>query len=488
MVSKILSIAITLVTIAIIARILTPKDYGLIAMVLSVSAFFMVFSDFGLSLVTVQRQNISQEQLSTLFWINVAFGLLLGCILAGLSPVIAWFYQDPRLIGVALFLSTSFPIMALGIQHQAMLKREMKFPRLAFVRLCGTIGGGIAGVVAALTGWGYWALVIQPVVMVFIQMCVVFIAYPWKPNRPKGCEDLRSMLSFGGSLTGHGIVGYLSNNLDKVLLGRFGGAHALGLYATSYNVMMRAIGLAGYSVGEVAIPAMSREKDPEKKRAVYRRMLSLTALWGFPACLAGVFWSDDLVITLLGSQWIDAIPIMQILFIAAVARMITLSTGWVYISGGRPGRMFKWQLMWSAVVSVAVVIGLSYGASGVAIAYAAANGLAVVPAFAYCFSNTPFTAKDVFQPTLNPMICTLAACILSIVVQKMILPDLIAGPARLIIRLFIASVVYVPTTVKFVPLATEAYTKALSKMKKLFIKTNSAPSAMDPSCIKGKDS
>lgn len=478
-----------MIVIAIVARILTPKDYGLVAMVLSVSAFFMVFSDFGLSLVTVQRPTISQEQLSTLFWVNVAFGLLLGCILAGLSPVIAWFYQDPRLIGVTLFLSTSFPIMALGIQHQAMLKREMKFPRLAFVRLCGTMGGGIAGVVAALTGWGYWSLVIQPIVMVLIQTLVGFVAYPWKPGRPKGCEDLKNMLKFGGSLTGHGVVGYFSNNLDKILLGRFAGAHALGLYAISYNVMLRAIGLAGASVGEAAIPAMSRKNEsPDQQRAVYRRMFSLTTLCGFPACLAGVFWSDDLVLTLLGDQWADAIPIMQILFIAAVARMTISSTGWVYVSTSRPGRMFKWQIIWSIVMSVAIVIGLSYGVIGVAIAYAVANWLAIIPAFAYCFSKTSYTAKDVLQPVILPMICTLAACILSIVIQKMVVPDLTAGPVRLIIRFSIATLVYIPMTVRFVPLGAEAYSKALNRMKKIFTKTNSVPDTLDPSCVNGKDS
>lgn len=488
MVSKILSMAITMVTIAIIARILTPEDYGLVAMVLSVSAFFMLFSDFGLSLVTVQRPKITQEQLSTLFWINVAFGLLLGLILAALSPVIAWFYQEPRLSSVALVLSITFPLIALSVQHQALLKREMKFPRLAFVRLCGTLGGGIISVSAALTGWGYWSLVFQPLASALIQLIVIIIVYPWKPGLPRRCDDLRNMLIFGGSLTGHGLVGYFSNNLDKLLLGRFAGTYALGLYAISYNLMMRAIGLAGYSVGEAAIPAMSRKSEfPDQQRAVFRRMFTLTALWGFPTCLAGVFWSGDLVFTLLGDQWVDAIDIMRILFVAAIARMITTSTGWVYVSTSRPGRMFKWQIIWSIIVTIAIVIGLSRGATGVAIAYTIANWIALVPAFAFCFSKTHFTAKDVLQPAVTPMICALTACVISIVVQKMIFPDLTAGPARLIIRFALAALIYVPTTIKFVPLAAEAYTIVLNRMKPLFYKTNSLPKPIDPPRIDGKD-
>lgn len=431
-------------------------------MVLSVSSFFLLFCDFGLSLVTVQRPDITQEQLSTLFWVNIAFGIFLGVLLACLAPVIVWFFDEPRLLRITIIMSVTFPLIALGIQHQALLKREMKFPRLAFVRLIGTSGGGIISIAAALSGWGYWALVCQPIMSTLIQTVASYFTYRWKPGWPRRCEGLRSMLKFGGSLTGHGIVGYFSNNLDKVLLGRFAGMYALGLYSTSYNVIIKVIGLAGYSVGEAAIPAMSRCHDsPDQQRAIFRRLFSLTALCGFPVCIAGVFWGDDLVLTLLGNQWIDAIPIMQILFIASIARLITVCTGWVYVSTGRPGRMFQWQIIWSIFITIALVAGLSYGVTGVAIAYAIANWMILIPAFMYCFHGTAYSASDVLRPLTAPMICALLACLTSVVVQNFLWPDISAGPIRLGIRLIIAAIIFSVTTIKSIPLATEAFSTLL---------------------------
>ncbi len=480
--AKVMGNAISLVSIAFVARLLTPGDYGLVAMALSVSAFLQVFSDLGLSLVTVQRQQISQEQLSTLFWINVAFGLLLGLITVAVAPGLVLFFSDPRLLHVTIALAVVFPLAGLGVQHQALLKRHMKFRRLAVVRLAGTGTSAVTCIAAAYWGLGYWALVCQLLTLAFVETVAAWLSVRWRPGLPRRCQHLRELLGFGGRLTAHGIIGYFSRNLDKVLLGRFCGAQALGLYSTAYRLMMRPINLAGYSIGDAAIPAMSRQAhDQDAMKGTYRRMFSFTCLLGLPACVAGAFWADDVVLTLLGHRWIEAIIILRILFVAAIPRMLCASTGWIWVASGRPDRMLRWQLMLAPFVALAFVAGLPYGAVGVAIAYALATWIALVPCFAYCFYGTRFKMTDVLQPLTGPLLCTIFACAVAFLGQIAILPHADPGPIRLGLRLSIAMICYVTTTAIFVPLAKEGLRKIARKLGRLVVWVRGDAKASVPS-------
>jgi PST family polysaccharide transporter len=243
-------------------------------MAMSLVMFFIVFSDFGLTLVTVQRPQLAPEELNALFWANLGFGIALAALNAALAPALAWFYDDARVWPICLLLSTFFLMAALGAQQQALLKRDMKFRRLAIVRLIGGIAGPLAAILLALAGAGYWALAAQMLVTATVTTAVAWIAVQWRPGLPRGCKGLRSMLGFGGALTGHGVVGYFANNMDTVFLGKLAGPSALGIYSASYQAMMRPIALAAYGVGETAIPAMSRAGDPRSQRAIFRRMFS----------------------------------------------------------------------------------------------------------------------------------------------------------------------------------------------------------------------
>ena len=461
--AKILAMLVSLVTVAIVARILTPADYGLVAMVLSVTAFLAVFSDLGLSYVTIQRPNITQEQLSALFWANIAFGGLLGAVTAALAPALVWFYHDARLLPVTVLLAAVFPIAAAGVQHQALLKRRMLFRRYALTQLTGTGAGAIVSIAMALAGAGYWALACQSLVTVLASSLSAWLHLRWLPGPPRRCPELRAMLGFGGRLTAHGMVGYLETNLDKLLLGRFCGPYALGLYATSYHLVGRVVGLAAYNVGEAAIPAMARASTTVAgPRPTYRRMLQLTCLLGLPAALAGVLWTDDVVLTVFGNRWQPAAPILRLLFIGALPRMLAASTGWVFVAGGRPGRMLRWELIQAPLIAVAFIVALPYGAYGVAWAYALANWIAFVPAFAYCFRGSPFHARDVLVPAGASLICALFAGLATALVRLLLPLQVAPGALSLMVSAAFFTVFYGASSLICVPLAREVLHKALS--------------------------
>jgi PST family polysaccharide transporter len=330
----------------------------------------------------------------------------------------------------------------------------MAFRRLVLVRLLSTIFSVMASVTAALAGWGYWALVMQPVALALSASAMFWIALPWVPGPPRRCEGLRGMLGFGGALTAHGMVGYLANNLDNILIGRLWGGSALGVYSTSYGIMMRPISLAGYGVGEAAIPALSRAADsPSELKATFRRMFELTCLLGLPICMAGALWTEDIVLGLLGNQWVDAIPVLRLLFVAALPRMLGVSTGWVYVATGRPGRMLSWQLGWTPFIVLSFVLGVSFGAVGVAAAYAIANWVGMIPNYLYCFAGTPIHLRDIGTSLVRPLACTTISLALGTLLPLAATISVFhsAGIGRLSVRLLVAGIAYALVTAMFIP-------------------------------------
>lgn len=464
--TKLFSMATGFVALAIVARVLTPADYGLVAMVITVTSFLTVFGDLGLSYVTIQRPEISQAQLSALFWANVAFGLALGIITAALSPAMVWFYREPQLLWLTLVLATNFPLAALGVQHQAILQRNMQFLRFGLVQISGTVAGSIVGVVLALLGYGYWALVIQSLTTAFVATAAAWMAVRWLPGAPRRCPELRSMLGFGGRLTAHGMIGYLSLNFDKLLLGRFAGPLQLGLYSTPYSLLGRLMGLSAYSVGQAAVPAMSRaQADSDLMRQTYRRMLQLTGLLGLPLCLIGVIWGSDVILTVLGSRWVEATIVLQALFLGSIPRMISASTGWIFVATGEPGRMLRWELVQSPIMAAAYVIGLPYMATGVALGFAVSSWLLLVPGFIYCMRGTEFRASDVIRPLIAPLICALVGCAVGQAGQMLLAPAMETGPMRFALRMAIGGTTYWIAAMLFVPLVADGVGHALRSLR-----------------------
>lgn len=274
------------------------------------------------------------------------------------------------------------------------------------------------------------------------------------------------MLGFGGALTAHGMVGYLANNVDNILIGRYWGDFALGVYSTSYNLMMRPISLAGYGVGEAAIPALSRaSSSPDELKRTFRRMFEVTCLLGLPICIAGAIWTYDIVHVVLGHQWESATPVLRWLFIAALPRMLGVCTGWVYVATGRPGRMLTWQMIWTPFVVLAFILGLSRGAEGVAAAYAIVNWIGVVPNFVYCLRGTPITARDLYGPLARPLACTVLCVAIGTIVSILIpSPESDAdGRQRLAVEFLVAVAAYLVATAMFIPFIHAKLTGLLAR-------------------------
>jgi PST family polysaccharide transporter len=382
----------------ILARLLTPEDFGLFGMVAAVTGFILLFKNMGLSQATIQREEINHYQISTLFWINVTVSTVIAILAVAIAPLIVWFYGEPRLLAVTAALSLGFVFGGLTVQHQALIRRQMRFGVLASVEITAIVSGIIAAIFSGIQGLNYWALVIQQLVQALILAIGVWVMCRWRPDLPVRKSGVRSMIAFGGNFTAFSILNYFARNFDKVLIGWHWGGQQLGFYAKAYQFLLLPINHINAPMTMVAIPGLSRlQNEPERFRSFYLKALSLSTFLTMPFAIALIVLTEEFVDLLLGPQWVETIPIFRFLAISALVQPICNTTGWVYLSTGRANRMLKWGVVYSVFIIFSFWVGLPFGARGVALSYAIATLLQTIPALWYAMRGTSITLIDLFH-------------------------------------------------------------------------------------------
>lgn len=391
----------------VLARILTPEDYGLISMVTAITAFVMMFRDMGLSTATIQKAEINHSQVSTLFWLNVAVGFGLSVITVGLAPVIAWFYSDQRLIWITLILSSGFLFTGFVVQHQALLRRQMRFGILAVVRIISLVTGIAAAILAAHFGAGYWALVVMQLMIPAGDAVGLWLSCRWRPSWPGRGSGVRSMVYFGLNITGFNIANTFSRNLDNVLIGRCWGPGILGLYSRAYQFLLWPISYIRVPLTLVAIPAMSRlQNDPVRFRMYYAKLVSMLAFVSMPLMIFLAVCSENVVVLLLGEKWLGAGILFKIMALTGFMQTVGTTTGLVQVSHGQAGRYLKWGLISSLFTVASFFIGLPWGATGVACSYAISYYLILFPSLWFCFRFTPVTISVFLKAVWRPAVAS----------------------------------------------------------------------------------
>lgn len=412
-----------------LARLLVPDDFGLVGMVMAVTGFILLFKDLGLSMATVQKDGINHRQVSTLFWINVAASVVLMAVVAGLAPAIAWWYGEPRLTGITMALAGGFLLGGLAVQHVAILRRQMRFRALAAVDVGSQALGFAVGVGAALAGAGYWALVASQLTVAAGTMLLAWVLCGWIPGRPERGVGTRPLLRFGGGITVFSIVNYIARNLDNVLIGKVWGAAALGQYGRAYGLLMLPLNQVNAPVSGVAIPALSRlQNDPDRFRRYYLGAVRLIALVTMPAVAVAVVLADELVVLILGPQWAEAGRLLAILAIAAWIQPVFNTAGWLFVSLGRTGRMARWGVVSATVIVTAFLVGLPWGARGVATAYVVAIYILAMPGLWYAYRGSPVRVRDTLGATGRA--AGLSWALFAAVLGVRLGIDVASGPAR----------------------------------------------------------
>jgi PST family polysaccharide transporter len=392
------------------ARLLDPKDFGLVAMVGVVTGVYGLFTTAGLSIATIQKQTVTDEEISTLFWINILIGMVLALLCLLTAPVLVRFYDEPRLFWITVIAAAGFIINAAGVQHLALLERQLRYIALTTIDRFSQLIGVIIGIIMAAAGFGYWALVAAATVSTTMQTLCAWSTTSWIPGPPRRGAGISSMLHFGGTVTLNSLIVYVAYNLEKVLLGRFWGADALGLYGRAYQLINIPTENLNRAVGGVAFSALSRvQNDPLRLRNYFLKGYGLINSLTIPTTMFCALFADDLVLLALGSKWMDAVPIFRLLAPTILIFGIINPLSWLLVSSGLQVRSLRIALVIAPLVVTACVIGLPFGPKGVAFAYSAAMTVWLVPHILWCLHGTVISPRDLFLAIIRPLLSAVVA-------------------------------------------------------------------------------
>jgi PST family polysaccharide transporter len=389
--------------IMVLARLLVPQEFGLVAMVTTVMGFLRIFQDAGLSTATVQRQQITHAQVSNLFWVNVAVGGVATLLVAALAPTIAWFYREPRLVGITLALSITFVLTSSAVQHIALLNRQMRFGVIAMIDIVSMFIGYLTGIGMALWKYGYWALVVASVLQVAIKLVLVWSISRWRPRLPSRNTQTWHLLSFGANITAGSLMYSLARGADSLLIGRFFGAAAVGLYSRGSILLMRPLQQLTAPINAVLVPAFSRvQSQHDRYRRTFLEVFEAIALISF--LFTGLFLavSYPLTLAVLGPKWEGAAVIFAGFTMAALAYPLTTVSTWLFASQGRGKDWVLTSSIVSTVTLCSFLVGLPFGPAGVAISYSASCVLIELP-FVYHIAGRrgPVSRKDLWIGSLR---------------------------------------------------------------------------------------
>ena len=405
--------AVRIASIVILARLLEPADFGLVGMVTVITGVFNLFKDAGLSLIAVQRESITDDQLSGLFWLNVLVGAALAGISAAMAPGLVSFYGEPRLFWVSVVLGLGFLFNALGVQHTALLQRRMRFMTLAIVDIAALLLSVAVGLIGAIAGYGYWALVGMAICLPTVSSAGAWLTAGWSPRWPKRGIGLMSMMRFGGVVSLNGLIVYCAYNADKLLIGRFWGAETLGVYGRAYQLINIPTENLQGAVGGVVLAALSRlQSDAERFKSYFLKGYALFLTMSFPITLVCGLFADDIVFVLLGGKWESAAPIFRFLSPTILAFALINPLTWLLFATGRITRSLKMALVITPLVIASYATGLLYGPTGVAIGFSGMMMLLTVPLLIWATHDSIVSPRELWQSAKQPFVAAVVSTVL----------------------------------------------------------------------------
>lgn len=368
---QVIKVGLQFLNLILLARLLQPEDFGLVAMVIAVYGVCDILLDFGLSTASIQVKEISKEQITNLFWVNVLIGLVLTLVSFISAELISSFYHRPELIKIAQAISIVFLLNGVSAQFKAQLNRNFKFSQLVITDILATLLSICIGIYFAYHGHSYWAIVYQQISQAAIQMILYVWLGRWLPGIPSRTASITGFLKFGWGLMGSQLLGYFSRSFPSILIGNQIGANQLGFYDRANKMLMLPLNQLSAPSSSVAVPILSRLQFEDQNK--YNRFL----LFGQNIIVHAVVSSlalaccqtEYLVGLVLGKQWLNIAPVFQAISFAGVFLVLSYASYWVFLSKGITGSLFKLGLISRPVLMIVTCFGLPWGVIGVAYAY-----------------------------------------------------------------------------------------------------------------------
>ncbi len=370
--------------LAVLARLLTPADYGLMAMVSVVLGFAGIFADMGMNGAFVQRANVTEQERSSMFWLNVGMSSVLTLLIVSLSPLLARWFGDARLTPLLMLAASTFVISALGQQVRLSAEKALRFRPVVLVEIAAALLGFAAAVASAYAGWGVYALILGSLVGAVGSTIFtwVFLARGWRPLWRCRLNDVQTYLGFGGALVANNLVNEVNRSIDLLLGGRMLGAAVLGLYSMPRQLVFQIQGMVNPIVTRVGFPLIAQvQADIPRVRAIYLKTLNMTAATNAPLYVGIAFFAPEVVRLLLGDKWLNAIDLMRVLAVWGFLRSTANPVGSLLMGMGRADLSLKWNLAMLCLVPLVLWLCSHYGHMGLAWALLGLQVVLFVPAW-----------------------------------------------------------------------------------------------------------
>jgi len=359
-------------TAVVISRILSPGDFGLVAMVTTFTSFLMLVSDMGLSWATVQEHDLDQRRVDSLFWIGVILGLTTWGICVLVAPLLAQFFANKKLVLLSITMGVNLFLSGLAVQPLALLKRRLLQKELSLLQTISSVAGAVCAIVAALRGMGYWSLVVQSITTSSLTVLLGLWRSGFVPGKPALAVNLMPLLQFGGCVGACNIVTYFQLTLDNLLIGRYCGVDELGYYSRAYFLRTLPAMYGAIALTDIMVPALAAlRRDRERLAAGYRQALQMVAFIGCPLGVLLGLNAAELVRIIYGPAWAPVTSMLIWLSLPATVLPIYQSMGWLFLATGHAREMLVQTLVITPVVVVVFYFAVGWGGVGVAAASAA---------------------------------------------------------------------------------------------------------------------
>lgn len=370
------------VSTVVLANLLSPREFGLLAMITIITRFAELVTELGLGSAIVQRKELDPVQLSSVFWVNLGTGVGVTALLMAGAPAIGAFYGEPLLVPLTLVVSTTFLLNSLGIIPRTLCTRRIDFRTVATVETAASVLAGGTAIYMAYTDWGVWSLAGQEVVRAGATSGFFFLGTGWRPSFRLKWGSVRKLLGFSLHLTGDKTFNYWTRQADDLLIGKYVGSDPLGVYRLAYDVMLFPLRSISHVISRVLFPSLSAIQEQKGKvKAVFLKMTRSIAFVTFPLMLGLLATTRPFVLAVFGESWSGMIPILMVFAPLGMTQSIGTLTGNLFLSQGRTDLQFRLGLFVKPFKILAIVVGLQWGALGVAIGYAVASWIFAVPIY-----------------------------------------------------------------------------------------------------------
>jgi PST family polysaccharide transporter len=423
-------------SVVVLARLLTPEDYGLVAMVMAITGFAPAVVDVGTRDAIVQRSHISRGELSALFWFTMAVGT--GCALgvAACAPLIAQLYGEPRLTAIVLVASMTFIACALSVQHHSLMRRNLMFQDVAVIEIVANLLSAVAAVTSAFLGARYWALLIRQLATPLFVAVGVWLKCRWVPSHPELTAGVKDSVRFGLNITGFTMTDFAGRSGDRITIGYRAGAVTLGHYQNALFVYDNLLDVLVFPLHSVAVASLAKMRhDLNALKDAWEKALSMVAFYAMPTFALLAVTSQDVVVLLLGEKWASAGVLLSMLALRGIPHSVERTLGWLHVTAGRSDRWLKWGIGAAAVQFGALLCGLPFGAIGIAVAFVVAMYVLFVPAIAYAGKPLGIGAADVIRVVWRQLVASLTAAGLAFLLRWSLLADSFAVTRTAILAL-----------------------------------------------------